>query len=210
MGSKLVVDALEGRDVRLEPLSKEHVGALVLASGTDRTTYGYTTVPRGSLEMSTYVDLLLEESEGGVTVPFVQIDVETSLVVGMTRYLTLRTRPGEPVPYAVEIGGTWLSPAAQRSAINTEAKFLLLRHAFEVWGVTRVDLKTDDRNERSRAAITRLGATFEGVLRHWQPSLVPGEESMYRDSAMFSVIDTQWSTVASRLRSLMDGARRVS
>lgn len=203
MEGKLVVDALVGRHVRLEPLTREHVGALVVASGADRATYGYTTVPHGSQEMSTYVSALLAEGEAGLTVPFVQIDDTKCLVVGMTRYLTLRTRPGASLPYAVEIGGTWLSPSAQRSAINTESKYLLLRYAFESWGATRVDLKTDSRNERSKAAITRLGATFEGVLRHWQPSLVAGEEAMYRDTAMFSVVDTQWPAVASHLLSLM-------
>lgn len=204
MGDKLVVDALIGRHVRLEPLSSDHVDSLVRAASEDRATYGFTKVPQGATAMGMYVGALLSEHEDGETVPFVQIDVQRSRVVGMTRYLTLRARPGETAPYGVEIGGTWLSASAQRSPINTESKYLLLRQAFEVWCVTRVDLKTDNRNERSRAAIARLGATFEGVLRRWQPSLVTGEEAMYRDSAMFSIIDTEWTMVASHLRALME------
>ncbi len=204
MVNKLIVDALIGRHVRLEPLSNAHVDSLVRASSEDRASYGFTKVPQGATAMGIHVGALLGEHESGETVPLVQIDLQRSRVVGMTRYLTLRTRPGETTPYAVEIGGTWLSASAQRSPINTEAKYLLLRQAFEDWRVTRVDLKTDNRNEQSKVAIARLGATFEGVLRHWQPSLVVGEEAMYRDSAMFSIIDTEWTMVASHLRALMD------
>lgn len=204
MVNKLIVDALIGRHVRLEPLSNAHVDSLVRASSEDRASYGFTKVPQGATAMGIHVGALLGEHESGETVPLVQIDVQRSRVVGMTRYLTLRTRPGETTPYAVEIGGTWLSASAQRSPINTEAKYLLLRQAFEDWRVTRVDLKTDNRNEQSKVAIARLGATFEGVLRQWQPSLVVGEEAMYRDSAMFSIIDTEWTMVASHLRALMD------
>ncbi len=204
MVNKLIVDALIGRHVRLEPLSNAHVDSLVRASSEDRASYGFTKVPQGATAMGIHVGALLGEHESGETVPLVQIDLQRSRVVGMTRYLTLRTRPGDTTPYAVEIGGTWLSASAQRSPINTEAKYLLLRQAFEDWRVTRVDLKTDNRNEQSKVAIARLGATFEGVLRHWQPSLVVGEEAMYRDSAMFSIIDTEWTMVASHLRALMD------
>ena len=120
--------------------------------------------------------------------------------------------PPISTPFAVEIGGTWLAASAQRSGINTEAKFLLLRHAFEVWRVARVDLKTDNCNERSKAAIARIGASFEGVLRQWQPSQVVGEEIRYRDSAMFSIIDAEWPALRLRFESLMeppDGGHRV-
>lgn len=103
------------------------------------------------------------------------------------------------MPFAVEVGGTWLAASAQRTAVNTEAKLLLLAHAFDTWGVVRVDLKTDARNERSRAAIERLGARFEGVLRRWQPSQVAGEEDGYRDSAIYSVLDTEWPSVRANL-----------
>ena len=191
---------LKGRIVRLEPLAEAHVDGLVVAAGEDRGTYGYTAVPHGRGEMLAYVrDLLCTE-----TVPFAQVRVADSSPVGVTRFLTLRTRPGEQVPYAVEIGGTWLAASAQRTGINVEAKFLLISHAFEVWKAGRVDFKTDARNSRSRAAIAALGATFEAVLRNWQPSLVPGEEHQLRDSAMYSIVESEWPAVrrglAARLR----------
>jgi RimJ/RimL family protein N-acetyltransferase len=118
--------------------------------------------------------------------------------------MTIRSLRPFATPYAVEIGGTWLATSAQRSGINTEAKLLLLDYAFETWHVGRVDLKTDARNDRSRNAILRIGASFEGVLRHWQPSLVEGEEGTLRDSAMFSIVDSEWPSVRERLTSLLD------
>jgi RimJ/RimL family protein N-acetyltransferase len=196
---------LVGSFVRLEPLSLDHVDRLVAAAGEDRSTYGFTVVPQGRDGVTTHVESLLRDHEAGLVVPFAQVDASGDLVVGMTRYLTIRARPGEDVPFAVEIGGTWLAASAQRSAINTESKFLLLRQAFEVWRVARVDFKTDSRNERSRAAITRLGAKFEGVLRHWQPSQVIGEEESYRDTAMFSVLDHEWAAVSLELTGMIKG-----
>jgi len=201
--SPLDSPALVGQVVRLEPLRINDVPNLVLAATEDRGSFAYTVVPGDEVSMAAHVTGLLEDYDHGLVVPFVQVDVASDRVVGMTRYLTIRSRPGERFPFAVEIGGTWLAASAQRSGVNTEAKFLLLRHAFEEWGVARVDLKTDDRNERSKAAIARLGATFEGVLRHWQPSQLAGEESLYRDTAMFSIIDAQWPSVADRLAVLM-------
>jgi RimJ/RimL family protein N-acetyltransferase len=98
--------------------------------------------------------------------------------------VSLRTRDGDAAPYAVGIGGTWLAASAQRTGVNREAKLLLLTHAFDHWHVGRVEIQTDARNARSRAAISALGATFEGTLRNWQPSHVAGEEHRLRDSAM--------------------------
>ncbi len=204
MPAPLPIPTLAGRHVRLEPLSLSHVEALVAAASEDRSTYGLSVVPSGAGPMGAYVAGLLADWRAGLVVPFAQVDVATGRVVGATRYLTLRVRPGHDVPFAVEVGGTWLAASAQRTAVNTEAKLLLLAHAFDTWGVVRVDLKTDARNERSRAAIERLGARFEGVLRRWQPSQVAGEEDGYRDSAIYSVLDTEWPSVrenlAARLR----------
>jgi RimJ/RimL family protein N-acetyltransferase len=138
--------------------------------------------------------------KSGEVVPFVQVDVARERVVGVTRIMTIRRLNDSSTPYAVEIGGTWLAASTQRTGINTNAKLLLLEHAFTTFGVGRVDLKTDARNERSRNAILRIGATFEGVLRHWQPSMVPGEEGRLRDSAIFSVLDTEWPAVRERLQ----------
>lgn len=198
----IAVPALVGRRVHLEPLASGHVAALVEAASEDQSTYAFTVVPQGQEAMSAHVEELLRDFDSGLIVPFVQVDAMTNRVVGMTRFLTLRSRPGHTVPYAVEIGGTWLAASAQRSGINSEAKFLLLTHAFEVWNVARVDIKTDDRNERSKEAIARIGASLEGVLRHWQPSKVTGDESAYRNTAMYSITEEEWPAVALKLMAL--------
>ncbi len=204
MTAPLPIPTLAGAHVRLEPLSMAHVNALVAAATEDRSTYTLSVVPGAAGPMGDYVAGLLADGKRGLVVPFAQVDAVTGRVLGATRYLTLRSRPGHDLPFAVEIGGTWLAASAQRTPVNTEAKLLLLAHAFDTWGVVRVDLKTDARNERSRAAIERLGATFEGVLRKWQPSQVVGEEDGYRDSAIYSVLDSEWPAVrvalAARLR----------
>jgi RimJ/RimL family protein N-acetyltransferase len=197
----LSVPELVGEVVRLEPLSRGHAEDLLVAASEDRSTYGYTVVPSSIDAMLTYIDALLSDFERGQIVPFAQVSVATGRAVGATRYLTIRYRPGQEAPFAVEIGGTWLGASAQRTAINSEAKLLLMTYAFDEWGVARVDLKTDARNERSRAAMSRIGATFEGVLRQWQPSQVAGEEALLRDSAMFSVMDFEWPAVRESLKS---------
>ena len=120
-------------------------------------------------------------------------------MLGSTRFLALRWFSGRGFPDAVEIGGTWLAASAQRTGANTEAKLLMLTHAFETWNVQRVDFKTDARHARSRAAIERLGAQFDGIMRNWQASLVPGEEGQARDSAMYSIIPSEWPAIRSRL-----------
>jgi RimJ/RimL family protein N-acetyltransferase len=193
--------SLNGRLVRLDPLGPEHVEGLTASSAEDRSTFGYTTVPHGAEQAGQYVQELLSARASGDTLPFAQVRVDDGRPAGVTRYLTFRFREGDRVPYAVEIGGTWLAPSAQGTGINIEAKLLLLGQAFDRWGVGRVDLKTDARNARSRAAIAALGARFEGILRGWQPSLVSGEEGRLRDSAIYSILDTEWSDVR---RSLND------
>jgi RimJ/RimL family protein N-acetyltransferase len=201
MTEVLRVPELVGEVVRLEPLTQGHLDDLVVAATEDRSTYGYTVVPSNRGAMSEYIDWLLDDFERGQVTPFAQVSVMTGRAVGATRYLTIRCRPGEKTPFAVEIGGTWLAASAQRTAINSEAKLLLMSYAFDEWGVARVDLKTDARNERSRAAMARIGATFEGVLRQWQPSQVVGEETLLRSSAMFSVLDSEWPVVRQSLKS---------
>ena len=144
----LEVPVLIGSRMRLEPLRLDHVDGLVAAAAEDRGTYGWTTVPDGPGAMQGYVDYLLGLRDAGEWVPFVQVAVAGDRPVGMTNFLALRYA-GAAVPFAVEIGGTWLGASAQRTGINVEAKLLLLTYAFEEWGVGRVDLKTDARNERS-------------------------------------------------------------
>ena len=186
---------LSGRLVRLDPLDLGHVDALTAASGEDDATYGFTTVPRTRAAMRDHTEVLLAERDAGEVVPFAQVRVADGRPVGMTRFLLMRWMPGATTPYAVEIGGTWLAAGAQRTGINREAKLLLLSCAFDGWGVERVDFKTDARNQRSRSAIEALGARYEGVLRRWQPSHVPGEEGRLRDSAMYSITADEWPEV---------------
>jgi RimJ/RimL family protein N-acetyltransferase len=154
--------------------------------------------------MRDYVRAALAEQEQGVTLAFATIDARTGRVVGSTRFMNverwtwpagsaMQRRP--EIPDAVEIGATWLRPEAQRTAINSHAKLLMLTHAFEGWKVLRVTLKTDARNARSRAAIQRIGATFDGVLR----ANMPGFDGALRDTAYFSIIAAEWPAVKERL-----------
>jgi RimJ/RimL family protein N-acetyltransferase len=198
---------LQGDATRLEPLGLEHVDDLFVAANEDRSSYAFTLVPSTHDDVALYVEDLLRSWQAGEMVPFAQIDLSTGQAVGVTRYMTIRRASKESPPYAVEIGGTFLAASAQRSAINPEAKLLLLDHAFAVLGVGRVDLKTDARNDRSRNAMLRIGATFEGVLRNDQPSLVPGEEGRLRDTAMYSIVDREWPDVRGQLLALV--ARRL-
>ncbi len=189
---------LDGRHVRLVPMSLDHTEALVAAASEDRATYGYTGVP-SDIDAQRHIQDLLDDAARDRAIPFTTRRVSDGTIVGATRYLSLRWFYDRAEPDAVEIGGTWLAASAQRTALNTEAKFLMLEHAFEVWRVQRVDLKTDARNQRSRDAIERIGAHFEGVLRNWQPSLVAGEEGRSRPTAMFSITDAEWPAVRAHL-----------
>jgi RimJ/RimL family protein N-acetyltransferase len=191
----LVLDIpfLQGALVRLEPLSLTHSTDLAEAAEEDRSTFGHTWVPDGR-DIDRYIGHQLLQAQSGKLAPLAQIRLADNRAVGCTAFWDPRAWPGRPSePCAVEIGWTWLAASAQGTGINVEAKLLLLRHAFEVLGVVRVDLKTDARNSRSRKAIEGLGATFEGILRKWSPSWVPGEEGRLRDSAMYSIIDVEWS-----------------
>ena len=131
----------------------------------------------------------------GSDVPLTTCDTRTGRVLGATRFLWIRSYFGAEMPDAVEVGGTWLGASAQRTGANTDAKLLMLTHAFDVWGVQRLDLKTDARNARSRDAIERLGARLDGVMRNWQPSYVPGEEGRARDTALYSIIPSEWAEI---------------
>lgn len=189
------VPVLRGSLVRLEPLSQSHVPDLMLAAEEDRSAYAYTLVPRAGQTAEYVAEQIARE---GLT-PFAQVRLGDEAAVGCTSFCTPRTWPGEEELCAIEIGWTWLAASAQRTGINAEAKLLLLTYAFEALCVARADLKTDARNHRSRQAIERLGARFEGVLRNWSPSRAPGEEGKLRDSAIFSVTAPEWPTVKSSL-----------
>jgi RimJ/RimL family protein N-acetyltransferase len=208
MPPRLDAPTLTGTLVRLEPLSVDHIDGLVVASGDNRETYDWTTVPDGLESVQQFVRQMLALRDAGEWIPFVQVRVADGRVVGMTNYLTLRFAPQAGYPYALEVGGTWLAHSAQRSGINVEAKLLLFGYAFDELGVGRVDLKTDARNARSRAAIEGVGARFEGVLRSWQPSHARGEAGQVRDSAMHAVVAADWPEVRDRLQARL--AERAS
>ncbi|WP_264159485.1 GNAT family N-acetyltransferase [Actinomadura rudentiformis] len=174
-------------------MSVGHADDLALAAEEDRSSYGFTLVPRAG-QVTDYLEAQFTRVEQGL-VPFAQIRRADNRAVGCTAFWAPRWWPGREDLRAVEIGFTWLGASAQGSGINAEAKFLLMTHAFETLGVARVDLKTDARNQRSRRALESLGATFEGVLRNWSTSWAPGEEDRLRDSAMYSVIASEWATV---------------
>jgi len=190
---------LTGTHVQLEPLSSGHAAGLAAAGAIDRSTYTLTHVPDGVDATTIYIEQLLRDHASGLVLPFVQISQATGEPVGCTRYLDPHWWRGRDEPDEIEIGGTWLAAPAQRTAINTEAKHLLLRHAFETWGVWRVAICTDARNQQSRAAIARIGATFEGLLRNHRlaadsPTLAP------RDTAVYSITADEWPEIAAALR----------
>ncbi|HVT47530.1 MAG TPA: GNAT family protein [Vicinamibacterales bacterium] len=202
---RIDVPVLRGARVRLEPLAMTHAADLAVAAEADRGTYDYTWVPRGP-EIETYIRSHLTRRDTGQMVPFAQIRVVDNRAVGVTAYWNPRPWPGRDAPSALEIGFTWLAGPAQRTGLNVESKLLLLRHAFETIGVARVDLKTDARNVRSREAIEALGARFEGVLRNWSQSWAQGEDGRLRDSAMYSVIASEWPECEKHLLARLERA----
>lgn len=199
MGFVLDGPGLEGRLVILEPLGHIHAGDLASAAEEDRQAYGHTWVPRAG-EVGDYIDTQLERQKAGRLAPYAQISRLTGRAVGATAFWDPRLHPDTGELLAVEVGFTWLGASAQGTGINAEAKLLLFQHAFEEWRAARVDLKTDARNRRSRAAIESTGARFEGVLRNWSKSWVPGEDGKLRDSAMYSIIAAEWPETKANLQ----------
>lgn len=201
----LVAPVLDGDRVRLEPLARRHLADLAIAAEEDRSSYLFTWVPRAE-EVGDYIDAQLERAAAGTLMPYAQVLKATGRAVGATAYWDPRQLPGRDGLYAVEVGFTWLAGSAQGRGVNTEAKYLLFANAFERWQVARVDLKTDARNTRSRAAIEHAGARFEGVLRCWSRSWAPGEDGLLRDSAMYSILATEWPACRTRLRTQLASA----
>jgi N-acetyltransferase len=190
---------LRGGHVELFPLAVDHAGDLATAATGDRSSFAFTEVPEGAEAMAAYITKLLGQHARGEALPFAQRRLADGRLVGCTRFMELRWWRGRSAPDEVEIGGTWLAADAQRTALNTEAKLLLLSHAFDVWEVWRVALCTDARNERSRRAIERIGACLEGVLRNHRPSAVAGEAGRPRDSALYAITAADWPDVRDRL-----------
>lgn len=200
---------LHGKHIRIEPLDRRHIAGLAAASATgDAALYRWSPVPQGQVETSTYVDTALAWRDAGTAVPFAIVRSNDNTVIGSTRFWNIErwswppSHPlhGRDVPDACEIGYTWLARPALRTAANTEAKALLLRHAFESWQVLRVCLHTDARNERSRAAIERIGGKFEGILRAHRMAA----DFIARDSARYSIVAAEWPQVKQRLIHLLD------
>jgi RimJ/RimL family protein N-acetyltransferase len=187
---------LTGRVVRLEPLSEAHVPDLA-AVGRDASLWAYIPYPpvRSEADMRAWVLDLQARQAKGTDLPFAVVHLETGRAVGASRYLDI-----QPANRAVEIGGTWYGRAFQRTAANTECKYLLLGHAFEDLGCIRVQLKTDLRNERSQRAIERIGAVREGVLRH--SMIMP--DGHRRDSVYYSILAEEWPGVKERLEGMLD------
>lgn len=197
---------LTGDHVQLEPLGAHHAGELLDAARRDTSTFGFTTVPEDLPSMHAYIEGLLADAQRDQVVPFAQRRLADGVAVGCTRYMNIAWWPGRSTPAEVEVGGTWLAADAQRSALNTEAKLLLLTQAFEHWQVFRVAVCTDALNARSRAAIERIGATFEGVLRNHRPSAGHmGTPGTARDTAVYSVTASEWPAVRRRLTERLGG-----
>ncbi len=194
-----------GRYVSLEPLALAHIDGLLSAIGPDRSTYEWSPVPQDLASTEALVQSRLALAASGGWIPFVQRRLSDQAVVGTTNYLNVERWNGPDTdPSSVEIGGTWLTPSAQRTPINTEAKLLLMQHAFEVWRVQRLQIKTDARNAQSRAAIERLGATFEGVLRNYQMGNGDLGDGAPRNTAMYSITPTEWPEVKAGLLAKLD------
>jgi N-acetyltransferase len=198
MGQHLDVPVLCGDLVRIEHLAIHHAADLAIAAEQDRASYDFTVVPRAH-EVVDYLRDQFDRAKDGNLTPFALIRLSDERAVGCSAYWDPRNWPDREELCAIEIGWTWLAASAQKTGINVEAKLLLFTYAFEALDVARVDLKTDARNLQSRRAIGALGAQFEGVLRRWSPSRAPGEEGLLRDSAMFSVIASEWPTVKANL-----------
>lgn len=186
---------LPGGLVRLEPLAPAH-GPDLYANGTEPSLWTYKPVPapRSAEEMAGLVADTLRLRDEGRCQPFAVVELASGRAVGETRYHNFA-----PADHGLEIGWTWLAPRVQRTGVNTECKFLLLRHAFEQLGAVRVQFRTHHLNVRSQRALERLGAVREGVLRRHM--LMP--DGSFRDSVYYSVIDAEWPEVRTRLEGLM-------
>jgi RimJ/RimL family protein N-acetyltransferase len=196
---KIADVVLEGSVVRLEPLSPDHLDGLI-AVGLDPELWRFTTSRAARPDdMRAYVEQALAERRAGASLPFATVERASGTIIGSTRF-------GNIVPdhRRCEIGWTWIAPRWQRSAVNTEAKYLMLRYAFETWQCVRVELKTSSRNEKSRRAILRIGATEEGTLRQHMINA----DGTLRDTVYFSIIDREWPAVRSRLVAMLGSGGR--
>jgi N-acetyltransferase len=202
MGTDLVT--LEGEHVRLEPLERRHTAALVEASAVDTSLYTWSLVPVGRKAVERYIDTAIAWRDAGTAMPFVTVRKSDGKVIGSTRFFELErwawpegsAHQGKHVFDTGEIGYTWLTASAIRTAANSEAKLLMLTHAFETWKMCSVHLCTDERNERSANAILRIGAKFEGVLRAHRMAA----DFTPRNTKRFSIVAEEWPEVKDTLQ----------
>jgi RimJ/RimL family protein N-acetyltransferase len=202
---------LEGKLIRLEPLTHAHITGLAAASAGDPPLYQWSPVPQGEAEATKYIDTALAWKAAGTAVPFAIVRTHDATVIGSTRFWNIEYwawAPGHPshgrgLPDACEIGYTWFAESSIRTGANTEAKLLMLRHAFEVWNVVRVCFHTDARNARSRAALERIGGHCEGILRAHRMAA----DFIPRDSVRYSILAAEWPAVKQRLLELTDRPR---
>jgi N-acetyltransferase len=198
--------SLEGRHVRLEPLEPHHIEALRAASAVDPSLYQWSAVPIGAEATRAYVESALAARAAGTAVPFAVLRLADGALIGSSRFFDIEYWPWPAghanahrgLPDGCEIGYTWYTKSAIRTAANTEGKLLMLTHAFETWRMARVCLHTDERNARSRAAMERIGCKFEGILRAHRLAvdLIP------RNSARFSIVAAEWPQVKARLTAM--------
>ena len=192
---------LDGEFVRLEPISLDHLAGLIEA-GRDARIWTWMPADGSTADgMAAIVESAVAALEARTMLPFVTIERASGRVVGSSRYLNIA-----PADLRLEIGWTWIDPAFQRTAVNTEAKLLMLGRAFDELGCRRVELKTDALNEQSRAAILGIGATFEGIFRRHM--VMTGGRA--RDSAYYSILDDEWPVIRDRLRARLERRRAVS
>lgn len=192
---------LEGSVVRLEPLRPEHAG-LFYEAAKDSCEEIFRWIPyqvKTREDFERMVDKALVEQERGESVAFATVERGSGQVIGGTRFMNI-----DRANDRVEIGSTWIVPAWQRTAANTEAKYLMLRHAFEVWKCIRVELKTDALNQKSRNAILRIGAKEEGIFRKHLITWT----GRARDSVYFSILDSEWREVKARLEGMLARGRQ--
>jgi RimJ/RimL family protein N-acetyltransferase len=181
---------LEGRFVRLEPLSMSHLGDLTEVAFEPEMWRWMLSEVATSDDVVQFIQSARAEQAQGVSLPFATVDVATGRAIGSTRYLNI-----SPANKRLEIGSTWIGAGWRRTAANTEAKLLMLRHAFEALGALRVEFKTDELNTRSRTAILRIGAKFEGIFR--KHMTMPN--GRVRNSAYYSIVDDEWPAVKTLL-----------
>jgi N-acetyltransferase len=199
---------LQGQHIRLEPLERGHRDALVAAAEGNAELYRWSPVPLDETAAEKYIETALAWKAAGTAVSFAIVRVTDNVVIGSTRFWNIERWAwpaghklhNRTTPDACEIGYTWLTPSAIRTAANTEAKFLMLSHAFETWQVFRVCFHTDLRNDRSRAALARLGAKTEGILRAHRMAA----DFIPRDSVRFSIVAAEWPEIKKRLIELLD------